>query len=77
MEAQSLADGWSIGGGDADWLNPVENGYLRQPGDGPLTVTVRAANLLGDAVPGSGDTTDQDFALFISNARITTQAAQQ
>ena len=65
----TFADGWSVTGGAADRLNNVENVYLQQPGSGPLTVTVTAANLLGDGVPG-GDGTDQDFALYVSNARI-------
>ena len=35
---------------------------------GAHTVTVSAANVLGDALPNSGDATEQDFALVISNA---------
>src|SRR4029453_15559090 len=35
---------------------------------GSFTVTVRASSIAGDGVPGNGDTTDQDFALVISNA---------
>ena len=64
-----FADGWSTTGGAADPLNTEENVYVQQAGAGTFTVTVTAANLLGDGVPGSGDATDQDFALFVSNAR--------
>jgi len=32
-------------------------------------VEVRAFNLPGDGIPFSGDGTDQDFALIVSNAR--------
>ena len=66
-----FAGGWSTSGGTADGLNNIENVYLQQPGTGPFTVTVSAANLLGDGVPSSGDGTDQDFALFVSNARAS------
>jgi hypothetical protein len=62
--------GWSVTGGTADGRNTVENVYIQQPGAAPFTVTVSAANLLGDGVPGLGDFTDQDFALFVSNARV-------
>ena len=37
---------------------------------GAFTVEVAAAALPGDGVPGVGDTTDQDFALVISNAKL-------
>ncbi len=53
--------------GAPDRINNVENVYL-DPTDGPLTVDVLAHSLPGDGVPGSGDATDQDFALVISNA---------
>lgn len=62
--------GWSVTGGTADGRNTVENVYIQQPGAAPFTVTVSAANLLGDGVPAVGDSTDQDFALFVSNARV-------
>ena len=31
-------------------------------------MTVKGLNVAGDGVPGNGDTTDQDFALVVSNA---------
>ncbi|MCB1185461.1 PKD domain-containing protein, partial [bacterium] len=34
---------------------------------GSFTVTVDAASIGGDGVPGNGDTTDQDFALIVYN----------
>ena len=64
-----FSGGWSTTVGVADTRNNVENVYLRDPGSGPFTVSVTAANLLGDGVPQTGDGTDQDFALFVSNAR--------
>ncbi len=62
----------SIGGGAADRLNNVESIYL--PADalpegesGNFVITVRAANIAGDGVPGNGSALDQDFALVIYN----------
>ncbi len=62
-----FAGGISTLGGSEDRLEVVENVFLRNP-SGPYTVTVTAANLPGDGVPFTGDATDQDFALVISNA---------
>jgi hypothetical protein len=64
----NFADGASVAGGAADRLNNVESVYIRTPGGKRHRVVVEAANLPGDGVPGAGDTTDQDFALVISNA---------
>ncbi|MDP9405665.1 MAG: S8 family serine peptidase [Actinomycetota bacterium] len=63
----SFVKGESVPDGAPDRVNNVENVYL-PAGDGALTVDVRAHNLPGDGVPGSGDATDQDFALVVSNA---------
>lgn len=65
----NLAEGRSLPGGAPDTINNVENVFIEQPG-GSYSVTVEAANLPGDGVPLSGDETDQDFALVISNAVI-------
>jgi hypothetical protein len=58
----------SISGGTADGKNNVESVFLPAGTSGNITVTVRAANIAGDGVPGNADTTDQDFALVIYNA---------
>ena len=55
-------------GAVVDRLNNVENVFLSAPGEAVYTVRVDAFNLPGDGVPFSGDETDQDFALVISNA---------
>jgi hypothetical protein len=69
----NLAGAFSVEGGPPDSLNNVESIYL--PADaipagvaGNFTVTVRAANIAGDGVPGNGFNLDQDFALVIYNA---------
>ena len=66
----NFKDGASQPGGAADKLNNVENVFLKAAGDGTYEVTVSARALPGDGVPQSGDTTDQDYALVISNARV-------
>ncbi len=68
-----FAAGASVAGGTADRKNNLENVYLMTPTDGAHTVTVRAANLIGDALPQRDGATDQDFALVITNARVVTQ----
>lgn len=70
FQANRFDGGYSVPGGEEDRLNNVENVWLRAPVAGPLTVSVKASALPGDGVPQSGDTTDQDYALVISNARI-------
>lgn len=57
----------SIAGGTADAKNNVESVFL-PAATGAYSVTVRGTNVAGDGVPGNADTTDQDFALVISNA---------
>jgi hypothetical protein len=57
----------STAGGSFDAKNNVESVYLPTGTSGNFTVTVRAANIAGDGVPGNSDTTDQDFALVIYN----------
>jgi len=63
---------WSVEGGDADRLNNVESIIL--PADaipagvaGNFTITVRAASIVGDGVPGNESILDQDFALVVYN----------
>ncbi|HVM20154.1 MAG TPA: S8 family serine peptidase [Egibacteraceae bacterium] len=68
-----FADGFSVAGGDHDRRNNVENVYLPTPAAGAHTVTVSAANLIGDGLPNRDGTTDQDFALVVTNARVVQQ----
>lgn len=69
-----FTDGMSSPGGDADRKNNVENVYLQPGAGGQHTVTVEAANLIGDGLPNRPGATDQDFALVITNARQVTSA---
>jgi subtilisin-like proprotein convertase family protein len=67
-----FAGGTSIPGGSADPRNNMESVFL-PAGVDRVAVRVMATNIAGDGVPdngvpGSGDTTDQDFALVVSNA---------
>lgn len=63
-----FAGSYSRAGGTADQRNNVESVYLAAPAAGRFSVTVRATALGGDGLPGSGDASDQDFALVVSNA---------
>ena len=53
--------------GAPDSFNTVETVTMPAGGRGEFTVTVRAASIAGDGVPGNADPTDQDFALVIYN----------
>ena len=57
----------STTGGSADIRNNTELVFLPAGTSGAFTVTVTAASIGADGVPGNGDTTDQDFALVIYN----------
>ncbi|MBI1850852.1 MAG: proprotein convertase P-domain-containing protein [Planctomycetes bacterium] len=57
----------SITGGVADTRNNTEAVFLAAGTSGSFSITVRATGISGDGVPGNGDTTDQDFALFVYN----------
>ena len=63
-----FAAGVSAPGGTADPRNNLESVYLPDGTSGNFSVAVTAANIAGDGVPTSGDGTDQDFALVVSNA---------
>ena len=65
----------SIIGGAADARNNVESVFLPAGTSGSYTVRVVATNLAGDGVPGSGTTTDQDYALVIYNYSIGSTGA--
>lgn len=58
---------FSVTGGSADTKNNYEAVFLPAGTSGDVTITVTATNVAGDGVPGSGDATDQDFALVCSN----------
>jgi subtilisin-like proprotein convertase family protein len=62
-----FSGGFSTAGGTADPRNNLESVYLPAGTSGNFSVNVTAANIAGDGVPGNGDTTDQDFALLVSN----------
>lgn len=64
-----FSGGQSTTGGSADRKNNLENVYLNQVASGVFHITILAANLPGDGIPGDAVFTDQDFALVISNAR--------
>ncbi len=66
-----MTAGQSVAGGSADVLNNVENIFLPAGTSGDLELTVRASNLPGDGISGSGDATDQDFALVCDNCTTT------
>ncbi|MCG3149010.1 MAG: hypothetical protein PCFJNLEI_02462 [Verrucomicrobiae bacterium] len=58
----------SITGGSADLRNNVESVFLAPGSAGQFIVTVTAANIVADGVPGNGDALDQDFALVVYNS---------
>src|SRR4030095_4135483 len=69
----NFAGAYSVAGGEFDRLNNVESIFI--PADaipagseGNFTITVRAANIAGDGVPGNATSFDQDFALVIYNS---------
>ncbi len=57
----------SVTGGSADHLNNVESVFLPAGVTGGFNVTVTAANINSDGVPGNSHPLDQDFALVIYN----------
>ena len=64
----------SVTGGTADASNNVESVFLPAGTSGPFTITVTAANITSDGVPGNSSTLDQDFALIAYNTCGTTPA---
>ena len=64
----TFAGAFSRTGGAADTRNNVESVYLPPGPTGRFTVSVKSINVSGDGVPGVGDSTDQDYALVVSNA---------
>jgi subtilisin-like proprotein convertase family protein len=65
----NMFDGvFSRTGGMADPRNNVESVYLRAGTVSRIGVTVKGTTIAGDGVPALGDSTDQDYALVVSNA---------
>jgi len=65
---------FSTTGGSADASNNVESVFLPAGVSGAYTVTVTAANINSDGVPGVGGSLDQDFALVIANGGCVSPA---
>ncbi len=61
----------SVTGGTADGSNNVESVFLPAGTEGSFTITVTAANINSDGVPGNSSTLDQDFALVAYNTCTT------
>ncbi|HKQ61655.1 MAG TPA: S8 family serine peptidase [Candidatus Polarisedimenticolaceae bacterium] len=57
----------SVTGGAADNANNYEAVFLPAGTSGTIAITVTGFNIAGDGVPGTGDATDQDFALVCYN----------
>ena len=64
-----MAGQWSEPGGSADKVNTIEAVFLPPGVEGTIEISVVAANIAGNGVPGVGDSTDQDFALVCDNCR--------
>jgi len=71
LRGNAFNNGISASGGPADPVNNVEQVIQPNP-SGTYTLTVRAVTLAGDGIPGNADTTDQDFALVVTNAVLYT-----
>ena len=64
----------SVAGGSADHRNNIESVFLPVGTLGGFTVTITAANINSDGVPGDADPLDQDFALVVYNGTNATLA---
>lgn len=67
-KGNNFSGGVSVTGGSADSRNNVERVVLPAGTTGSFTLDVVAATIAGDGVPGAGDSTDQDYAVIVSNA---------
>lgn len=65
-----FSKGESTTGGAADRKNNLESVFLPAGLSGAVTITVTAATIAGDGVPGNADKTDQDFALVADNVGV-------
>jgi hypothetical protein len=62
---------YSATGGSADLVDNVESVFLPAGTSGSFVVTVTAANINSDGVPGNSTALDQDYALVVYNAQAT------
>jgi subtilisin-like proprotein convertase family protein len=69
LRGNAMTFGTTVAGGPADAINNVEQVIQSAP-SGVYTLTVRGTAIAGDGIPGNADTTDQDFALVVTNAVI-------
>lgn len=69
--------GWSNSGGSADSRNNTEGIFMGPTPPSEMTITVTAANISSNGLPGSGDNTDQDFALACYNCELSVPSAVQ
>lgn len=65
-----FAGGVSVTGGGPDIRNNLEQVMLLPGTASQVTIRVRATNINSDGVPGNGDDTDQDFALYVFNGTL-------
>jgi len=65
----------SVTGGSADFANNVESVFLPAGATGNFILTVTAANINSDGVPGNASALDQDFALIAYNTCTTAPPA--
>ncbi len=64
-----FSNGGSTTGGSRDYKNNVECIYVQNP-SGVYEISVVAANIAGDAIPGNSIPLEQDYALVIRNGRV-------
>jgi uncharacterized protein YegP (UPF0339 family)/subtilisin-like proprotein convertase family protein len=65
----------SVPGGASDPRNNAESVFLPAGTTGTFSVTITAASINSDGVPGVGSALDQDFALIVYNAQEEPQPA--
>ncbi len=71
-KGNNFSNAYSFTGGSADPRNNVESVFLPAGTSGSLAITITAANIAGNGVPGNASPLDQDFALIVYNAAIGT-----
>ncbi len=74
FRGNNFAEQFSFADGQADHLNNVESIVIKPElipagHEGNFTITVRAANIAGNGVPGIASDLDQDFALVVTNIK--------
>jgi len=71
-KGNNFSNAYSFTGGTADPRNNVESVFLPAGTSGSLVITITAANIAGNGVPGNASPLDQDFALIVYNTAIGT-----